>query len=465
MKKVFILSALVYSLVLLINDGFMASDEYWTAMTRYLPAQSAQIKTLVSNDDVKSPLQILPMYLVAKTSYLFGVESPYWQYRIVIVIIALINLSLLAYSIKILSELFPQDERFYWLIFTFYFAAPFIFTRPMFESLAAPWLFLSVAFGTRYDLQEKISDLLLATFAVSVAFVLRQQVGVCAIGLLTLTLYKKRHKDFFICGAFGLLLLILSGIPDYFIRGKFHYSLFAVTTYNFAHGHEYGDEPWTYYPLMILAITFAPFFIFKYSNNFWQKHLKDQRMNISFIFLFVLLHSLFPQKFERFLISIIPSLLFFMARLFHELYLTRSSRKIRWYGLLVLNFVLFIPSSFSPAQKNIIDLARYLNAHKNYQKVYSVNESLSWIPDIFVEKSRPGIIQIKSENLDQLNIEDCSSLIVVNSHFEDESKEKLSRFKRIHEFSVNYLEKISYELNKKNNLRRTALIAYSCSAN
>ena len=285
MKKIFILSVLVYSLVLFINDGFMASDEYWTAMTRYLPAQSAQLKTLVSDDDVKSPLQILPMHLVAQTSYILGVESAYWQYRTVILVIALLNLSLLAYSLKVLSEVFPEDKKFYWLIFTFYFAAPFILTRPMFESLAAPWLFLAVAFGTKYDLQEKASDLVLATIAVSMAFVLRQQVGICALGLLGLAIYKKRYRDFFLCGSVGVLLLILSGIPDYFIRGKFHYSLLAVTTYNFAHGHEYGDEPWTYYPLMILAITFAPFFIFKYSNNFWQKHLKYQRVNISFIFL------------------------------------------------------------------------------------------------------------------------------------------------------------------------------------
>lgn len=462
MKKIFILSTLVYSLVLLVNDGFMASDEYWTAMTRYLPAKSAQIKTLVSDDDVKSPLQILPMHLVAQSSNFLGVESTYWQYRIVILVIALINLFILAYSLKILTALFPLSEKFYWLLFTFYFAAPFIFTRPMFESLAAPWLFLAVAFGTKYDLQEKKSDLFWATFAVSIAFILRQQVGICALGLLGLAAYKKRYKDFFICGIAGILFLILSGIPDYFIRGKFHHSLFAVTTYNFAHGHEYGNEPWTYYPLMILAITFAPFFVFKYPIQFWQKHLKDQRLNISFILLFVFLHSLFPQKFERFLISIIPSLLFFVAPLFHQLYLERSSRYIRWYSLLILNFILFIPASFFPAQKNIIDLARYLNEHKNYQTVYSVNESISWIPEIFIENSHVGILQINPEDLNQLSSEDCNLLIVVNAHFENDLKENLARFKRNQEFSVNYLERISYELNKKNNLRRTALAAYSC---
>ncbi len=462
MKKICLSVGLVYFLVFLINDGFMASDEYWTAMIRYLPAQTSTVKTLVQSDDVKSPLQILPMHAVAQVAQQIGFESAYSQYRCVILILGLLNLALLAWSIHVLSSVTLNEKKMYWLLFGFYFAIPFILTRPMYESLAAPWLALAVAYGIRYDQNERLKDLLLATIWVSIAFILRQQVGICALGLLILSLLKRKPKHFFASAGLGFIFLILSGIPDYFLRGQFHYSLLAVTTYNFEHGQEYGNEPWTYYPLMILAITFAPFFIMKYPVDFWKSHLKTQRLNIIFITLFVFLHSLFPQKFERFLISIIPLLAFFMARLVQLLYTERAKRPWRWRSLCLLNLFLFIPASFSPAQKNILGLARFLDDNPKIIRVYNINETLSWIPEIFIEKSRPQIIPISAEMMGSLNPSDCSQILVVNSHFEELFKKELLRFEFIKSFSVNYLEQIAYQLNKKNNIRRTPLQVYGC---
>lgn len=464
MKKAFWATALVYFLVFLINDGFMASDEYWTAMTRYLPAQTSSLRTLVQSDDVKSPLQILPMHATAQLALKLGMTSAYAQYRFVIVVLGLINLAVLALAIKALFPLFPDEKKYYWLLFGFYFAAPFVLTRPMFESLAAPWLALAAAYGLRYDRNENLNDLLVGTFAVSVAFVLRQQVGVCALGLVALPLIKKNFNHFWACAGLGGLFLILSGIPDYFIRGQFHYSLLAVTTYNFEHGQEYGNEPWTYYPLMILALTLSPFFIMKYPTGFWRNHLRAQRLNLIFIFLFVFLHSLFPQKFERFLISILPLLIFFMAHPFRHLYAEKVRRPFRWYSLLFVNFFLFIPASFSPAQKNIIGLARFFDQHPQFNQVLTVNETLTWIPEIFVEKSRPRMTQISEEQLPSLDAKDCSQVIVVNSYYAELLKTQLERFRLIEKFPVNYIEDLAYRLNKKNNLRRTPLLVYGCAS-
>lgn len=462
MKKIIFTAGFVYLLVLLTNDGFMASDEYWTAMTRYLPAQTSSVKNLVSYDDVKSPLQILPMHAMAQLAHFAGVQSSYWQYRFVIFTLGLLNTLILFWAISVLSRLFPEEKKFYFILYGFYFAAPFVLTRPMFESLAAPWLALSVAYGLTYDKNENLSDLVWATLAVSVAFVLRQQVGFCALGLICLTLLKKNFRHFAFCAGTGFGFFLISGIPDYFLRGKFHYSLWAVTTYNFEHGQEYGNEPWTYYPLMILALTLSPFFVMKYPVNFWKNHLRSQRLNLIFIFLFVFLHSLFPQKFERFLISLLPLLIFFMANPFRQLFLEKSKRVWRWRGLTLINFLLFVPASFSPAQKNIIGLSRFLDNNPQFSQVLSVNETLTWIPEIFIEKSRPHILQILSEQIKTLNADDCSQVLIVNSYFDEILKSELSRFQLVKEFPVNYIENLAYQLNKKNNLRRTALLVYGC---
>ena len=98
-SKYFIMLAFaIFFAVVLLNDGFMALDEYWVGITRYIPAQTSSIKKLVTEDDVKSPLQMLPMHGVAQMAYAVGIDSPYLQYRAVIAVLAAINFALLLFA-------------------------------------------------------------------------------------------------------------------------------------------------------------------------------------------------------------------------------------------------------------------------------------------------------------------------------------------------------------------------------
>ena len=61
-KRTLFFLLLVYIGLLFFNDGFIALDEYWVGMTRYLPAQTAQLSNLIEVGDVKSPYQVLPFF-------------------------------------------------------------------------------------------------------------------------------------------------------------------------------------------------------------------------------------------------------------------------------------------------------------------------------------------------------------------------------------------------------------------
>ncbi len=464
MKKPLILFLLVYLSVVIINDGFMASDEYWTAMTRYLPAQQSNLNTLVHEDDVKSAVQILPMHAMAQLASQLGISSAYGQYRFVIASLAFINIGILLYALILLGQILTDDKGWTLATCALYFAAPFALTRPMFESLATPWLFMSLVLAMRYDLSgQQRKDLLWAGVMICIGFLLRPQVGLCGLALLIPPIRHKKWNDLLSLAAVGAVGFLLAGLPDIYFRGKYHYSFLAVTVYNFEHGHEYGNEPWTYYPLMIMALTAFPFFIYSYGKSFWQKYFHEQYLNFAFIFLFVLLHSLFPQKFERFLIPLIPCLALAMAPLLRHLYAEKQKRKIRWYSLITLNFILFIPASYSPAQKNIIDLALDLNSKPQVRKVYSVDESITWIPDLFIADPHPEIIQIQGSAIQDLDPNDCNIWIVANEGLARKYKGPLFRYTRLKTYNVNYLEKAAYLLNRKNNLRRSPLEVYSCT--
>lgn len=288
-----LLAFFIYVMVIILNDGFMALDEYFVGITRYIPAQTSSIEQLVGEDDVKSPLQIAPMYLVAQAAYSLGVESPYWQYRSVVSVLALLNFFLLAFAFHLFARtlvLKDSSRNFLILMFTFYFAGAFTFTRPMFESMGAPWLALATVFALRYDLQSRLKDLLWGVTCVSVAFVLRQQLGLCALVFLILPLLKKRGLDIVYAGALGLVLLLLSGVPDIWFRGEFHYSLKSILLYNIEHGKEYGNQSVLYYPALLFVISLCPFFFARYPKGFVREQIVKYRSVWIVLGLFVFLH-------------------------------------------------------------------------------------------------------------------------------------------------------------------------------
>ncbi len=131
----------IYIVTCLINPGFMGTDEYWTGITRYIPAQEKSLHNIMLADDVKSPTQIMPLLGLSHLALQVGFLKPYEQYRFVQIFVGLFSSLLLGIS---LLYFLPRERQFFaFLSFSFYFAAAFAFTRPMYESLSAPWIVLS----------------------------------------------------------------------------------------------------------------------------------------------------------------------------------------------------------------------------------------------------------------------------------------------------------------------------------
>lgn len=459
-----------YLLVALINDGFMGTDEYWNAMVKYLPAQTSKVTELVAADDVKSPLQVMPMYSGAQLALKLGFTHPYDQYRFTIIFLTSIGIliSLLAFHLLNKYKNWKQEDEFITFVglMTFYFAASFALTRPMFEALASPWILLSCGFYLKYERTEKISALIASTLAVSMAFVLRQQAGIGAltIPLLLLLRKPKSFKPLVICALTGIAAFIASGIPDYFLRGKFHYSLIAVTTYNVEHGHEYGNGSILFYPLMLVLMSFLPFmFTKKYQKGFVVSALKEQKYSLVFIFLFVALHSYFPQKFERFLVSIIPLVLVVMTPFIHFLVINWREYKIRWSFILLLNFSVLLAASFQPSQGNIIKMALFIDHHPEVKKVLNFEKTLEWIPEKFIAKNTQyQILDITEDSIKDLDPHQCEQVLVINEFLYEKNQSLLAAYQIKDNFGVNFLESIAYKLNRKNNIRRSPLVVLGC---
>lgn len=460
---IFGLVAIVYFLTILLNDGFMATDEYFTGITRYIPAQTADIHHLVFEDDVKSPLQILPMHLLAQTAYQLGISQPYWQYRFTLAILALINCTILGWVFwQYHKNKNPQLQKMLWLLFGFFFVAPFAFTRPMFESLAAPWIALTALYGSRYDENGRRSDLLKGVVFVSIAFVMRQQVGICALALIALTVLKKNWKDFFSASALGLFLFIISGIPDYFLRGSFHHSLRSILDYNVKYGASYATHPIYTYPVLIFVLCLGPWWIMKYPAHFWREHFRTYRTEWLLLLLFVILHSCFPQKWERFLISMVPLFLIMLAPLLQKLWSERAQRPWRLWSLLFVNGLLFFPATFFPPQKNLISLSLYLDKHPEVTQVYRVDNTPEWITDAFIRSPKHQFKEITQAQLPTTTPQGCQDILVVAEFLS--GKVDSSQWVLDETMKVNLIEAVAYKLNQAKNIRRAPLAVFKSRA-
>lgn len=468
-----------FLLIAFLNDGFMGTDEYWNAMVKYLPAQTSSYTDLVEKTDVKSPLQVMPMHFGSQLALKLGVFHPYDQYRFTILFLTIFNLLIYIFSFQIIQSVklwdfgfdfkLPQStssqqwqelsQKVFLILFTFYFASSFTLTRPMFESLAAPWILLSMALFYMYQSTGLIKYVAISTMAVSMAFVMRQQAGIGAVTIPLLLLLRKDYKGMWISGIVGILCFILAGIPDMFLRDGFHHSLWAVLTYNVEHGHEYGNGSIFFYPALLMGLTFFPFL---WINNMSKDVVGPifKKLNFAWVFiaLFVALHSYFPQKFERFMVSIIPLVIVIMTPLFTRLVLMWPQKKWQLITIGVLNVFILINASFFPSQKNIINAALFIDRHGEIKTIYNLEKTIEWIPEKFIFLNRGySLVDMPLSAVKDQPANSCQSAIIVNDFIWQQHKEELKGFRVIDTFPVNLIEGLAYKFNKKNNIRRAPL--------
>jgi hypothetical protein len=463
-QRILAVAGFVYLLVVWFNVGFLATDEYWDGITRYIPAQKATVATLIKTDDVKSPLQILPMHAAAQLAYKLGIESPFDQYHFVIFFWGLVSFGLCAWAAILLFRSKSENlVKLALLALAFHFATPGLITRPMFEALAAPWVALSCAFAVMYDEKNNWRRLLAGVFCASMAFVLRQQTGFGALVFLILPLMHKRWMHFLIACFSGLIFFILAGIPDIYLRGRFHHSLRALAEYNFKYGAHYGDQPWHFFLPLIFICMMIPWLIAKYPPGFLKDYFKRYRSMYMILGFFLVLHSMFANKFERFLISMIPLMVFLMVPLLAYFFQEWPKRKARILSLLAVNFILWLPASFFPAQKNVIDLARYMDAHPEYKTIINVNSSYDWIPDTFMRQPFYNTSYVENKVLQTLKPDGCDYILVANENAYNQNEALLNdRYRLLEKFDVNIIEAISYKLNPEHNVRRSPLRVFGC---
>lgn len=245
----------------------------------------------------------------------------------------------------------------------FYFM-PFLSVRNLVETACIPFLMLGAWRLVRHAQGPSWVDAFLAGIWIGLAVDIRFQTLFFAAGPGLALLLHRRWRHALIYGM-GVLVpvIILQGGIDLFLWGRPFAEITEYVMYNFANTTTYFDQPWYNY-LLLLAGIFLPFLGLAVLFGFFRR--TSPLVLWVPLFLFLVVHSYFPNKQERFILPLVP--LFFVVGYISWEQWRQSSNwwqrhnslwKGQWTFAWVLNTFLLVVLCFSYSKRSRVE-AMYL---------------------------------------------------------------------------------------------------------
>ena len=446
------------------NVGFVAIDDYVYMLKLAFPAQSVPSFAKIIESSWVHPT--IPMILLASLSQLpliLGFEDPLNQIQFVYFLMGVLSLITVWSAYKVFELLNrPKEAVIAGLLVGFHGIMPFFSTRVLFETFALAPLTLSLYFFVSYwqKTHSKTWNLFLSILFISLASLVRYQVGVCYFVMAYFVLFKKNENPKkFIFLLFSFLALVGTGLLDLLIDRTFHQSLFDYFKYNIYHSSDYGRSPPWNFVLFFLAFSLFPFFLKSWKDFQWKKQYAQLGIPLGFFLVFLITHSIVPHKEDRFMIPILPTFLILLTPLVNQLFVEQRFLRLKIFaGLHIL--ILVLSSGFT-AQWNTIGTARFLQKNQQFDRLLNYHDSLVFMPTAYMNQP-----QLKIENTTSKSLNSdfgsqfaCNTLIAVR-------EDKLPLFPQKEwskqgSASPGPLEWLVVQLNPKRNGRRASIHLYT----
>jgi len=312
LKCILVLGFLVRCIAALFSKGYAFTDDHY-----FVIEEAQQWISLLNAEDswvfpkINTPERLAHGSLYTYVHYLLfqgyafiGFQDPMDVMFSVRFIHAIYSLFIVYLGYKITRKLSHHylALNVAWLLALAWFM-PFLSVRNLVEMVCIPPLMWATYLVLGEPVNYKKS--LLAGILFSIAFALRFQTVLFSgiIGLLWLFQGKIKSAVFLFLGfLFGSLILL--GFIDYKLFGTPFHDLISYIEYNATHSGEYPNGPWYQYILLLLGM----FLLFSGGNWFTAIAKKGRNWPVLLfpILAFLIFHSYFPNKQERFILPIVP---------------------------------------------------------------------------------------------------------------------------------------------------------------
>ncbi len=297
-----------------------------------------------------------------------GIADPKTLMLINRIVHALFSLLVIRFGYLITEKLSNKKTAGYvgWLL-ALLWAMPFLSVRNLVEVVSIPFLMWAVWL----TLQENRKwALFYAGLLIGVAISFRYQIAIYAVGLGIYYLFKLEWRKLILMTAGSLVMFLLTqGVVDYFIWGYPFAEFKGYVVYNMNEGTRYMKNA-NYF--MYFYVLFG-FLLFPLGILALIAYFKAARKYlILFIptFVFLLFHTIFPNRQERFILTIFPLVVILVFLGIEQLRIRKFWNgfwKVSWVGFWILNIPLFCIVTVMPSKKSRVNTmyALYGKAHGN----------------------------------------------------------------------------------------------------
>jgi hypothetical protein len=299
-------------------------------------------------------------YLLLNGFNSIGIQDPQSQMFFIRLLHAFYSLLTVFFGYKIAEILSSRETaKKVGLILALFWAFPFLSVRNLVEIVCIPPLMAGFYFALTS--KEKFRNALIAGLCFGLAFTFRYQT-ISITGTLGLVfLFQKQFKQTaLLASGFFLSAFIIQGGADVFAWGYPFASFIKYIRHNVTHSGDYTTGPWYNYLVLVLGTLIPPlsfFLLYGFFRN-WKKTL----LILLPVFVFFVLHSMFPNKQERFIFPVIPLILVLGVVGWEELVKQsafwsrhRTALKSLWSWFWIINTILLLLFSTHYSKKSRVE--------------------------------------------------------------------------------------------------------------
>jgi hypothetical protein len=216
-----------------------------------------------------------------------------------------------------------------------------------------------------------------------IAFSTRFQTIIFTGGAGLVLLYNRKFREsVFLALAFILSVFLTQGLTDVFIWGYPFAELIAYIEHNITFRTSYIVAPWYNYILLILGLLIPPISFYLLFGFFRKGIQKGAWLIFIPTFLFLLFHSIFPNKQERFILPAIPFIVILGITGWNE-FIAKSRfwrdrkglLKASWIFFWVINLILLPVISTTYSKKAKVESMTYLSKYDDIRFVLFENSN------------------------------------------------------------------------------------------
>lgn len=417
------------------------------------------------------------IYVFFSVLEFFNITDPQIKMYVLRFFHALFSLLVVIYGYRITKKIAGQKtaNTVAWLLSLLWFM-PFFSVRNMVEFVCVPFMIYAswLTIRDKKDLFTYFISGIIMGLSVSVRFQCAFFLAGFALGILL----TKKWKEFLLfCLGFIICFAIIQGTIDYFIWGKPFTEFREYVRYNFVNATSYVNSPWYNYILLISGILIPPVSIILVAG-----YLLSARKNSPLffgVFVFILFHSIFPNKQERFILPVIPFIVMLGIigwNAFHDrsAFWTRHRILLKsfWIFFWCINIILlpFISTMYS--KRSRVETMCYLSKYKNlrYIAVEETNHGhTEMLPLFYLQQWDVHFYDLKPDKMpytlrnflqEKDTLPDCSKSLqpsIVLFYGDEKLAQRLDSMKSflpglVYEKTIEpgFIDKILYELNPRN---------------